>query len=339
MIDAEKKRATALYADLPPDFFEDGDLSGLPIFKLRHSKAKTKRKDKNNHLKAPDVQRRRQSITSTSVPIELEFDDENAKLEIKAFNEAFKILMKECESRKAVRIKHKAIKVKAKNRILAVWAFRKKQQEIKKIDLIQKENAERKMGIYSSKKPSSYNNEENEEKDEEKHEGDDENISTRDSGNGGSNSSETGAENSATKDNKKNSNAPEKRTTEIVNLQSRLDLKKKQQKPGNKYYNVSMLNEAHSETRKWKDAQQHLVRLKEQQIKRNPVNTDIVEEKKKRKIPKLKDVVKTVMRMNAVNNAFKIKSKTSRASEDSKDANIETETNKFEVEGIQYLFL
>ena len=341
MIDAEKKRATALYADLPSNFFEDGDLSGLPIFKLGNSKAKSKRSDKNTHLQVPSMRSRRQSLVSCSKPIELEFDADNAKLQVKAFNEAFRILMKESEKRKAIRIKQKTAALKAKNRILAVWAFRKKQEEKKKLDIIQKEKMEKKIGIYSSKNTSAFKNAENEEKDEEDEEEQKDNVSntnTSDSGNGGSNSSETGQEKCATKDNKQGSNEHEKRIIVIEDLKTRLDLKKKQQKPGNKYY-LNNSNFEHSEKRKWEDAKHHLVRLKEQQGKRNPVSAECVEAEKRRKIPKFKDVVMKVMRINAVHNAFKVIRKNPRLSEELEDAAIETLTNKCEVEGIKDLFL
>ena len=49
--------------------------------------------------------------------------------------------MKEFEKRKEVRMRRRAAKLKAKNRILAAWAFRKKQEESKKSNAEKAENS------------------------------------------------------------------------------------------------------------------------------------------------------------------------------------------------------
>ena len=147
--------------------------------------------------------------------------------------------MKEYETRKEVRARRRAAKLKAKNRILAAWAFRKKQEESKKLNAEKeekKEKLERSLGIYSSKKDKSDANKY--EKDEK--EGSIENATNEDSGISKSNVSEINEDRTVNTDDTPNKDSEEKhvkRSIELVDFRKdRLSIKKSQRKAGNRYY-------------------------------------------------------------------------------------------------------
>ena len=315
MVDAEKQRSDALYKDLPSDFFESDDISDFSFLNLKrkNSKESKKKRGSSNLLQVPGMQRRRSSIgmgRAGPIPF-LEYDETNAKLQINAFREAFKILMKEYETRKEVRARRRAAKLKAKNRILAAWAFRKKQEESKKLNAEKeekKEKLERSLGIYSSKKDKSDANKY--EKDEK--EGSIENATNEDSDISKSNVSEINEDRTVNTDDTPNKDSEEKhikRSIELVDFRKdRLNIKKSQRKAGNRYY---LKNDKEDWT---KDdhlnfAQNNLLRVQEQYRKINNIEMveDVVEEQAQRNVPKFKDIVLKVMRINSVKNAFAVR--------------------------------
>ena len=232
-----------------------------------------------------------------------EFDEKKATLQQKALEEPFKILMKEYELRKAARVRQKAAKIKAKNRILAVWAFHKKQDEKKKLDTIKKEQVEKSIGIYSTNKQKTAedgNEGNNDNKDVAV-----ENSNTCNDDNIDDNSGETKEDNDILKDDKNGINEPVKRTVHVENLQTRIESKKKQQRLDNKY-SIKSNKEVLSEKGKWDAAKQDLVRIQTLQKIRNPELVEVEEEEKLRIVPKFKDIALRVIRINSVKNALKI---------------------------------
>ena len=301
MIEAEANRANALYADLPPDFFNNEDISTL-IRKNSKEKVKKREKKEKSLLQVPGTMRRRRSVMMTSIN-GFEFDESKATLQQKAFDESFKILMKEYELRKAARVRQKAAKIKAKNRILAVWAFHKKQDEKKKLDTIKKEQVEKSIGIYSTNKQKTAedgNEGNNDNKDVAV-----ENSNTCNDDNIDDNSGEPKEDNGILKDDKNGVNEPSKRTVHVENLQTRIESKKKQQRLDNKY-SIKSNKEVLSEQGKWDAAKQDLVRIQNLQKIRNPELVEVEEEEKRRLVPKFKDIALRVMRINSVKNALKI---------------------------------
>lgn len=297
MIEAETNRANALYADLPPDFFNNEEFSTL-IRKNSKEKVKKREKKEKTLLQVPGTMNRRRSVMMTSIN-GFEFDEGKATLQQKAFDESFKILMKEYELRKAARVRQKAAKIKAKNRILAVWAFHKKQDEKKKLDTIKKEQVEKSIGIYSTNKQKTA--EDDNEGNNDNQDGALENSNTCNDDNSG----ETKEDNGILKDDKDGINEPVKRTVHVENLQTRIESKKKQQRLDNKYY-IKSNKEVLSEKGKWDAAKQDLVRIKTLQQIRNPELVEVEEEEKRRIVPKFKDIALRVMRINSVKNALKI---------------------------------
>ena len=339
MVDAEKERSDALYKDLPEEFFDNDETCDFSFLKRTNSKEKKKKRDQKDTLQVPGMPKRRDSISllqmpgmqrrrssfgigSAPIPF-LEYDETNAKLQIKAFREAFKILMKEFEQRKVYRVKRKAAKLKAKNRILAAWAFRKRQEDAKKSNAEKaekKEKLEKSLGIYSSNNASSDVN-----KSEEDNNGDKTaNRGNEDSGISESNFSETNEDATATtKDasNSENTEKNQKRKTVVVNFRKdRLIVKSSQRKAGNKYY---LRNDKAdwTEADHLKHAQTNLKRVQEQHRIRNniEVEEDVVEEVVKRKVPKFKDVALKIMRINAVRNAFRFSESTNNEKEIEKE--------------------
>ena len=338
MVDAEKKRSDALYKDLPSEFFDNDDISDLNSFlKQTNSKGKKKKRDSSNTLQVPGLQsrrnsnqmlqaqgaqRRRSSVgIGLSVPIAfLEYDEVDAKLQIKAFGEAFKILMIEFKKRKEYRLKRKAAKLKAKNRILAAWAFRKKQEDAKKLntgEAEKKEWPEKSSGLYHSKKGLSdakvqdKKDETKEDTEEEKNE----NPINEDDSKSERNSSETNEHETAIKEdkcemrNEKNLENTQKRNFVLVDFRKdRLNIKKNQRNPDNKYY-LNNTKEGWTKEDHLTNAQSNLKRVQMQHRIRNDleVTEDDVEEETKRKVPKFKDVVLKIMRINAVHNAFRVR--------------------------------
>ena len=302
MIEAEANRANALYADLPQDFFNNEDISTL-IRKNSKEKVKKREKKEKSLLQVPGTMRRRRSVMMTSIN-GFEFDESKATLQQKAFDESFKILMKEYELRKASRARQKAAKIKAKNRILAVWAFHKKQDEKKKLDTIKKEQVEKSIGIYSTNKQKIA--EDANEGNNDNQDGAIKNSNTCNDDNIDDNSGETKEDNGILKDDENGINDPVKRTVDVENLQTRIESKKKQQRLDNKYF-IKSNKEVLSEKEKWDAAQQDLVRIKALQKVRNPELVEVEEEEEKRRtVPKFKDIVLRVMRINSVKNALKI---------------------------------
>ena len=338
MVDAEKKRSDALYKDLPSEFFDNDDISDLNSFlKQTDSKGKKKKRDSSNTLQVPGLQsrrnsnqmlqahglqRRRSSVgIGLAVPIAfLEYDEVNAKLQIKAFREAFKILMIEFKKRKEYRVKRKAAKLKAKNRILAAWAFRKKQEDAKKSnagETEKKERPEKNSEIYHSKNgPSDVKVEDK--KDETKEGTQEEKIDNginEDESKKERNSSETSEDATAIKEDKcemrngENIENTQKRNVVLVDFRKdRLNIKKNQRKADNKYY-LNNTKEGWTKEDHLTNAQSNLKRVQMQhRIKNNlEVTEDDVEEETKRKVPKFKDIALRVMRINAVHNAFRVR--------------------------------
>ena len=301
MIEAESNRANALYADLPPGFFDNEDISTL-IRKNSKEKAKKREKKEKNLLQVPGTMPRRRSVMMTSIN-GFEFDESKATLQQKAFDESFKILMKEYELRKAARVRQRAAKIKAKNRILAVWAFHKRQDEKKKLDTIKKEQVEKSIGIYSTNKQKAA--EDAKELDNDNQDGAIENSNSCNDDSIDDNNGETKEDNGISKDDKNGINEPAKRTVHVENLQTRIESKKKQQRLDNKY-SIKSNKEVLSEKAKWDAAQQDLVRIKALQKLRNPELVEVEEEEKRKTVPKFKDIVLRVMRINLVKNALKI---------------------------------
>ena len=301
MIEAEANRANALYADLPPDFFNNEDISTL-IRKNSKEKVKKREKKEKSLLQVPGTMRRRRSVMMTSIN-GFEFDESKATLQQKAFDESFKILMKEYELRKASRARQKAAKIKAKNRILAVWAFHKKQDEKKKLDTIKKEQVEKSIGIYSTNKQKTV--EDSNKGNNDNQDGAIKNGNPCNDDSIDDNSGETKEDSGILKDDKNGINDPIKQTVHVENLQTRIESKKKQQRLDNKY-SIKSNKEVLSERAKWDAAQQDLVRIKALQKVRNPELVEVEEEEKRRTVHKFKDIVLRVMRINSVKNALKI---------------------------------
>ena len=357
MVDAEKKRSDALYKDLPSEFFENDDISDLNSFlKQTDTKEKKKKRDSSNTLQVPGMLTRRNSKQTLQVPgmqrrrssfgiglkgpiVFLEYDEVNAKLQIKAFREAFKILMIEYEKRKEYRTRRKAAKLKAKNRVLAAWAFRKKQEDAKKLNAEKAEENEKlgkNFGINNSKKVISDVRKDKQENNA-KETNQVEKVVNEDSGISESNFSETNEDATAKSDEKaenakeENLEKPQKRNVVLVNFRKdRLKIKTSQRKADNKYY-LNNDKEGWTEKDHLKYAQSNLKRVQMQNRIRNNMEIidDDTEEKTKRQVPKFKDVVLRIMRINAVRNAFTVR----KASTNEKELEDEKEDCKEEDNG------
>ena len=307
MIEAEEKSCHALYGDLPADFFNDENVSTHISSKHKHLKERANEgRDISNHLQIPEKVIRKQSIGSMiNFP---EFDNDKAQFQQKAFKEASKILMKEYETRKAIRVRQRAVKIKAKNRILAVWSFRKKQQEKQKLGMFGKKKIENNKEMYDSRKTSRELKEENKEIHEVGNVNDSAGFNEvkDDSGIIGSIGSKTGDDNNNGEDKKENVNEQiGRKIVKVVNLRTRLHWKRQQQNLDNEY--IISTKHALSEKEQFEGAQKLIERLTDLKQKRDGTPVHDAEEETKRVIPKFKDIVLRVIRIIAVKNAFKWK--------------------------------
>ena len=310
MIEAEEKSFHALYGDLPTDFFDDDDVSTDLILKSKQSQRKAHKLASSNKLK---------------IPVHNHHDFDKLKFQQKAFNESFKIIMKEYKNRKATRARQKAVKLKIKSKFLAVWSLRKEQEVNKQLGMIKKEKIEKMIGICSfiNKSPDFQ------EDDEEKHE-DNENNETpahsleQDEKNGRSIKTSESSDPTTTAEGTPTSvDIPIKRKVDIFDLKTLLELKKKQLNPDNEYCVKGT---------KVVEAKIQILRI--QGISEN--NPDInVDGKEGGSIPKLKIAAFKVMRVNARNKAIQRISECSMLSENTSDKGAKKE-QECAVEGIRY---
>ena len=342
MVEAEKKSFHALYGDLPKDFFEDEDnssennndeVSNNLGFKSQPTK-RSSCKQSNTGNKACKVRIRHSRERTTKNNDDADLD--KVKFQQKAFNESFRILMKEYDNRKATRIRQKAVKFKVKNKFLAVWSLRKQQHEKKQnsLGLIRKEKIEKILGVCSfiNQIPEGTNNEGKEEVEDHKNDDDDD-----DSQNGlkgeerylsGVNTKTDSADPNITNEGKiKSVEEPIKRKVEVIDLKALLDLKRKQLNPENEFYvkNTKMV-----------EAKIQLLRIQEfAEDKRNNSSSYVFNVDNQNDIPKLKKVIFKVMRVNARDKATKRISECSSFRERTKDENGKG-GNEGEVEGMMY---
>ena len=290
MIEAEEKSFHALYGDLPTDFFDDDDVSAESIFKSNQSQRKAHKLATSNKLKIP--------VKS--------HDFDRLKFQQKAFNESFKIIMKEYEHRKATRLRQKVVKNKIKSKFLAVWSLRKEQEVNKQLGMIKKEKIEKMIGICSFINKSPDFQEDDEEKHEEDHENNDNPVNSmeqKERETTGIHTKASADPNTTAKGKPKSVDAPIKRKVDIFDLKTLLELKKKQLNPDNEYCVKGT---------KVVEAKIQILRI--QGISENHQDFN-VDNKEGGSIPKLKRAALKVMRVNARNKATKRISECSMLSE------------------------
>ena len=309
MIEAEEKSFHALYGDLPTDFFDDDDVSADSILKSKQSQRKAHKLATSNKLK---------------IPVKGHHDFDRLKFQQKAFNESFKIIMKEYEHRKATRLRQKVVKNKIKSKFLAVWSLRKEQEVNKQLGMIKKEKIEKMIGICSFINKSPDFQEDDEEKHEEDHENSDipvNSIEQKERDTTGIHTKASADPNTTAKGKPKSVDAPIKRKVDIFDLKTLLELKKKQLNPDNEYCVKGT---------KVVEAKIQILRI--QGISENNMNVDNNEGGS---IPKLKIAALKVMRANARNKAIKRISDCSMLSEKASDKGAKKE-HECAVEGTRY---
>ena len=310
MIEAEEKSFHALYGDLPTDFFDDDDVSTDLILKSNQSQRKAHKLASRNKLK---------------IPVHNHHDFDKLKFQQKAFNESFKIIMKEYKSRKATRARQKAVKLKIKSKFLAVWSLRKQQEVNKQLGMIKKEKIEKMIGICSfiNKSPDFKEDDEEEHTDQENKDIPPHNLE-QDGRDGHSIKTSESSDPTTTLEGKPTSvDIPIKRKVDIFDLKTLLELKKKELNPDNEYCVKGT---------KVVEAKIQILRI--QGISENSHDMN-VDSKEAGSIPKLKIAAFKVMRVNARNKAIKRISEYSMLSEKVSDKGTKKE-HECAVEGIRY---
>ena len=308
MIEAEEKSFHALYGDLPTDFFDDDDVSTDLILKSKQSQRKAHKVASSNKLK---------------IPVHNHHDFDKLKFQQKAFNESFKIIMKEYKHRKATRARQKAVKLKIRSKFLAVWSLRKEQEVNKQLGMIKKEKIEKMIGICSFINKSPDFQEDNEEE-HENHENKDipAHSLEQDKKNGRSIHTSESSDSTTTAEGTPTSvDIPIKRKVDIFDLKTLLELKKKQLNPDNEYCVKGT---------KVVEAKIQILRI--QGISENNINVD---DNEGGSIPKLKIAALKVMRVNARNKAIKRISECSMLSENTSDKGAKNE-HECAIEGTRY---